>query len=181
MASTLPSAANSTAAAATKYSTLIAAVLQLYTTRDPAVQTRILENHYLPTATFEDPLMIVHNTPNIAAQFHSLLSFFTTITAHPGVASNPHAAPTIDAATTVAGHELLVLPNTQTYYREGAKVGPKEILIEANTLLTLDTASGKVAVHKDVWLNKNTDNPAFVKKASGAASSAIFKLFNVGV
>ncbi|KAJ3023985.1 hypothetical protein HKX48_008599 [Thoreauomyces humboldtii] len=184
MASSLSSAAaNASGAATAKYSTLITNVLKLYTTRDPAVQAKILEDHYLPTATFEDPLMIVNGTTSIVSQFHALLSAFSSIDATQGLPNNLSATPTIetaDAASLSKGIETLVIPNTQVYKNEKAKIGPKEISIEANTFLQVEQASGKVVYHKDEWLNHKFENPTLIKKASGATSSAIFKLFNIG-
>ncbi|KAI8826045.1 uncharacterized protein EV422DRAFT_515108 [Fimicolochytrium jonesii] len=174
-------AATSATAASTKYAPLISKVLRLYTSRDPKEQQQIIETHYAPNATFEDPLMIVHGPTNIISQFHALLSFFSSIDANEtplnSIGSLKDTQP--PQGESLANGELISVPNTQIY-RRGEPSKPKEIPIEAVTHITVDKTSGKVLYHKDVWLNHKFENPSLVKKVSGASSSAIFKLFNVG-
>ncbi|KAJ3181456.1 hypothetical protein HDU87_001064 [Geranomyces variabilis] len=180
MSSTLASAA-STGGLAAKYSSLVKAALQLYTA-DTATQASIVKSHYTDTATFEDPLMIVNGTANIEAQFNSLHKFFSSISVTEGVKSTTttSASGGVDSTTTPTkpGEETFVVPNTQIYKTKPEK---PETVIECNTLLTVDTATSKIVRHHDVWLNKSFENPTVVKKVGGWTSSAIFKLFNVGV
>ncbi|KAI8917256.1 hypothetical protein DFJ77DRAFT_509799 [Powellomyces hirtus] len=187
------SATEQSNSASAKYATLISAVQQLYTTRDFAKQVEVLATHYAPTATFEDPMLIVTGTKNIAAQFHALVSIFGEIQFKHGIASSPSADASLNTTTVISSSkktaataaattvETLVLPNTQIYRNGGAsKIAPKEVLVEGNTFLTIDVISGKILAHKDVWLNKSFENSHIMKKASGSTTTALFKLFKVG-
>eukprot|EP01013_Petalomonas_cantuscygni_P009440 TRINITY_DN22264_c0_g1_i1.p1 TRINITY_DN22264_c0_g1~~TRINITY_DN22264_c0_g1_i1.p1 ORF type:complete len:213 (+),score=22.08 TRINITY_DN22264_c0_g1_i1:103-741(+) len=150
-----------------------ALILRLYTTRDAKEQEQIISENYAESATFEDPIMIVKGADKINTQFNSLLSFFSRITAEVS------APPDVSAVSAGGGSStLLAIHNRQVYYREGSKVGPKEIPIDATTHLTIDPNTGRILAHHDVWHNHSFESP--VKKASGMVSSAIFNLFGVG-
>ncbi|KAJ3160641.1 Eukaryotic translation initiation factor 3 subunit F [Geranomyces michiganensis] len=158
---------------------LIQDVLSIYSAGNSAAQVKIVKARYAPSCTYEDPLLKVKGQENICAQFHSMLSLFPTIEATPGHTSNPAARTQCLPPTASATTRTLVVPNTQLY--RGAPQSswvPPETLFEVITTLEINL-EGKIVRHRDVWINKGLEQRAIIKKAGGAALSAVFKLFKI--